>query len=57
MEKDMVNYQYLCGEVFFCAEIFRESTEKSPDLREVFGSMVFVMHDASNFLGGAEIES
>ena len=57
MEKDVVNYQYLCGEVFFCAEIFRERAEKSSVLREVFGSMVFVMHDASNFLGGAEIES
>ena len=57
MGKDMINCQYLCGEVFFCAEIFRDSTKKYSDLREVFGSMVFVMHDASNFLGGAEIES
>ena len=57
MEKDVVNYQYLCGEVFFCAEIFRERIRKCSVLREVFGSMVFVMHDASNFLGGAEIES
>ena len=30
MEKDVLNYQYLCGEVFFCAEIFRERAEKSP---------------------------
>ena len=54
MEKDMLNYQYLCGEVFFCAEFFRERTKKCSVLREVFGSMVFVMHDASNKLGGAE---